>query len=136
MNEHLCNFIKFVTSRPGESLSFSLLSAQFKVSERMIRNYCLSTEEFLGTDDFLLLFHIGSSSILYTGNAKQTEWLISQIHNTDFYDYKLSRKERLPLISLLLLLSHAPITIAQLENFLFCEPWNTFERSGIDTERF
>lgn len=119
MNEHLCNFIKFVTSRPGESLSFSLLSAQFKVSERMIRNYCLSTEEFLGTDDFLLLFHIGSSSILYTGNAKQTEWLISQIHNTDFYDYKLSRKERLPLISLLLLLSHAPITIAQLENFLF-----------------
>ncbi len=119
LNEHLCNFIRLITSHPEETLHFSFVSAQLKVSERMIRNYCASTEEFLGTEVFSSLFQVNSSSVLYSGNAEQTEALISQIHNTDFYNYKLSRKERLPVISLLLLLSHMPITIAQLEGFLY-----------------
>lgn len=119
MNKHLCNFIQFITSHPGESLKFSELAAQMDVSVRMIRNYCTGIEEFLGNELFHSLFQLNQSSILYAGNQKQTEELTSIIHNTDFYNYKLSRKERLQVISLLMLLSHAPITIGQLEEFLY-----------------
>ncbi len=119
MNRNLYDFIQYISSRPGEPLRLSELAEQMNVSIRMIRNYCSGVEDFLGSQLFASLFQLSSSSILYTGSPKQTAALTSKTHNMDFYSYKLSQRERLQIISLLLFLSRTPITIAYMESFLY-----------------
>ncbi len=119
MNQPLYHFIQFILTRPEQPLSFTELSEQMRVSIRMIRNYCAQAREFLGHETFSSLFRLTSSSITYIGKSEQTEKLLTNMYNTNFYDYRLSRAERIQVISLLLLISRTPVTISQLEELLY-----------------
>lgn len=119
MNNKIYELLIFLINNRNKEFTLSELGDNFNVSVRTVRNYISIIEEILIDNHFQDILLKNGGNVSFIGNDTDIKEILNFATKSDFYDYRLSSEERQTIISIMLLLSDIPITIADLEDILF-----------------
>lgn len=119
MNNKVYELLVFLINNRNKEFHLSELGNYFNVNVRTIRNYISIIEELLIDNSFKCALLRDGSNVSFIGTDTEIKEILNIATKNDFYDYRLSSEERQIIISIMLLLSDTPITIADLEDTLF-----------------
>ncbi len=118
MNERVYEILYFLLTNGNRVVPIDILCKKFDVSARTVRNYLTIMEDYVDNTKSSI-FLIKGENILINGTPEQTSAILNKALREDFYEYKLSPKERRFIIGISLLLADEPITLSQLNNLLY-----------------
>ncbi len=118
MNERVYEILYFLLTNENRVVPMDILCKKFEVSVRTIKNYLAIIEDY-ADNGMKGLFLVKGENVLFSGTAEQASTILNKALKEDFYEYKLSPRERRFIIGISLLLTDEPITLAQLNNLLF-----------------
>lgn len=119
MNNRVYELLVFLINNKNKEFHLLELGDYFNVNVRTIRNHISIIEDFLIDNDFQNILIKNNSKVSFIGEKAHINEILNIAAKSDFYDYRLSSEERQIIISIMLLLSDEPITIADFEDALF-----------------
>jgi mannitol operon transcriptional antiterminator len=119
MNGKVYDILRFLLTNESRVISIESLCKKHDVSFRTIKNYLAVIEDFFARNGLTGLFLVKGGNTVFNGTTEQATYLLNLALKEDFYEYKLSPKERRFIICLSLLLADEPITLAHFNNLLF-----------------
>ena len=114
MNKKQCDFFEEVSRRPGSYRTYEELASLLHVSTRSIRNYCAVLSDYAAETGAGVILNLQPSGLIFVGSREQIQCIQSGIRGGGFYSYRLSQKERILAVTLLLLSSEEPVTVTQI----------------------
>ena len=118
MNERVYEVLYFLLTNKERVVSMEILCKKFAISIRTVKSYLAVIEDYVDSKMKGLLLLEGDN-IRYNGTAEQAAHILNKALKEDFYEYKLSPKERRFIIGMWFLQADEPVTLAQLNDLLF-----------------
>jgi len=142
MNERVYELLRYLLKNRNSTFTIESLSEKFAVGDRTIRNYLAAIEEFLLENNMTDLITVKTGNIVVDRSSDQADYVLDLAIKEDFYEYKLSPKERKFIITFSLLLTDGPITVSKMNELLYvsratllkdiAEVENYFHQNGIE----
>lgn len=119
MNERVYELLRYLLKNGNSTFTIESLSEKFAVGDRTIRNYLAAVEEFLLENNMTDLIMVKTGNIVVDRSSGQADYVLDLAIKEDFYEYKLSPKERKFIITFSLLLTDGPITVSKMNELLY-----------------
>jgi|GEM_PF-353726 Transcriptional antiterminator len=142
MNGRVYELLRYLLKNGNSTFTIESLSEKFAVGDRTIRNYLAVIEEFLLENNMTDLITVKTGNIVVDRSSDQADYVLDLAIKEDFYEYKLSPKERKFIITFSLLLTDGPITVSKMNELLYvsratllkdiAEVENYFHQNGIE----
>lgn len=126
MDKRKVNIVRQIINNNCKEISLCQLANDFSVSERTIRNDIAEINEFFNDQGINMISLDNSGTVYLNGNLNKVK---DSLQKMNFYDYSLSKEERVLINICILILTNRYVTYQEIGEFMYVSKFTVIKDS-------